>query len=243
MELWKTVEGFENYEVSNFGRMRNIITGTVRKSNIHKSGFCVVKVRNNGSLVTLRIHTLVASTFLENPNGYRMVRHIDGNKSNNIIYNLEWYTTKKVRLIKTNTLKQYACPVCDCSFESIYEQKYCSDKCRKKSKSKKKDLKRRGKLFENGKVDRDININALIKMNNNSCHICGGKCDKHDYTINKDGAFITGDNYPSIDHIKPISKGGTHTWDNVKLAHFLCNRLKSDNDFYVGTNDQYMMAM
>ena len=36
-------------------------------------------------------------------------------------------------------------------------------------------------------------------------------------------------NYPSIDHTVPVSKGGTHTWDNVQLAHFYCNRVKGNN--------------
>ncbi|MFC9724785.1 HNH endonuclease [Bacillus cereus] len=36
------------------------------------------------------------------------------------------------------------------------------------------------------------------------------------------------DYYPSIEHIIPVSKGGTHTWDNVKLDHRKCNYLKSN---------------
>lgn len=35
-----------------------------------------------------------------------------------------------------------------------------------------------------------------------------------------------GDNYPSVDHIVPLAKGGLHSWDNVQLAHFKCNTLK-----------------
>ena len=38
--------------------------------------------------------------------------------------------------------------------------------------------------------------------------------------------FIVGKKYPSIDHVIPLSKGGTHSWDNVKLAHFSCNSAK-----------------
>lgn len=37
--------------------------------------------------------------------------------------------------------------------------------------------------------------------------------------------------YPSIDHIIPVSHGGTHTWDNVELAHRYCNGVKSDKVF------------
>ena len=40
--------------------------------------------------------------------------------------------------------------------------------------------------------------------------------------------FIAGNKYPSVDHMIPIAKGGTHTWDNVQLAHRYCNSIKSD---------------
>lgn len=39
---------------------------------------------------------------------------------------------------------------------------------------------------------------------------------------------VVGKTYPSIDHVFPLSKGGLHSWDNVKLAHHYCNTIKSD---------------
>lgn len=51
--------------------------------------------------------------------------------------------------------------------------------------------------------------------------------DSEDYTVDGD-VFIAGNWYPSIDHVIPISKGGRHSWDNVKLAHRLCNSVKSN---------------
>ena len=54
------------------------------------------------------------------------------------------------------------------------------------------------------------------------------ECDLYDYEITDIGTMIAGDNYPSIDHIIPISKGGTHQWNNVQLAHRKCNRMKSN---------------
>ena len=53
--------------------------------------------------------------------------------------------------------------------------------------------------------------------------------DWDDCAHTDDGYFLAGDNYPSRDHVVPLAKGGTHTWDNVKLAHFRCNTLKRDN--------------
>ena len=51
------------------------------------------------------------------------------------------------------------------------------------------------------------------------------------FYINENGVIICGNNYPSIEHIKPAALGGSHTWDNVKLAHRRCNSLKGVKDF------------
>lgn len=53
-------------------------------------------------------------------------------------------------------------------------------------------------------------------------------CDWNDFVM-KGGTVITGDWYPSVDHVQPIAHGGTDTWDNVRLAHRRCNYLKSDS--------------
>jgi 5-methylcytosine-specific restriction endonuclease McrA len=76
-------------------------------------------------------------------------------------------------------------------------------------------------------VDKGITLEKLFRRDRGQCYICGGICDWNDFSI-KDNAFIAGQTYPSIDHVKPLAKGGEHSWDNVKLAHFVCNSLKSD---------------
>ncbi|WP_210434349.1 HNH endonuclease [Virgibacillus sp. SK37] len=58
--------------------------------------------------------------------------------------------------------------------------------------------------------------------------MCENKVNHNDFEVTEEGYYIAGDDYPSIEHVIPISKGGTHTWDNVKLAHRKCNNLKSD---------------
>lgn len=90
------------------------------------------------------------------------------------------------------------------------------------------DRKRRHRIRENGKVE-NIRLGQLIVRDNNVCYLCNERCDREDYTITSDGYFIVGETYPSIDHVVPISKGGTHTWDNVKLTCFSCNTIKSDS--------------
>lgn len=91
------------------------------------------------------------------------------------------------------------------------------------------DKRRQGKISALDRLDTDITLPLLFKRDKGVCKICGGLCDYNDYKI-KDGFIIVGNNYPSIDHIKPISKGGSHTWDNVQLSHKLCNSIKADKE-------------
>lgn len=69
----------------------------------------------------------------------------------------------------------------------------------------------------------DIDLDALIERDNHRCHICGGKVSER-RKFGKRGT-PRGDmsTYPTVDHIIPVSRGGSHTWGNVKLAHWSCN--------------------
>lgn len=69
-----------------------------------------------------------------------------------------------------------------------------------------------------------ITLAKLIKRDGLRCAICGGLCNLNDHGWSE----YIGATYPSIDHIIPMSKGGGHTWDNVQVAHMICNSLKSD---------------
>jgi len=80
------------------------------------------------------------------------------------------------------------------------------------------------------RFDADITLSKLIKRDKNICHICSKKCDSNDFTYHENGAYVAGLNHPSEDHVIPLANGGTHTWDNVKLAHKRCNSLKNDYD-------------
>jgi hypothetical protein len=60
------------------------------------------------------------------------------------------------------------------------------------------------------------------------CHICGDDCDPTDFERRPDGAFVAGLTYPSVDHIHPLSRGGSNDLDNLALAHMLCNSWKSN---------------
>lgn len=103
-EVWKDVVSFEGlYEVSNTGRVRK----TLSKQHLNvykvKDGFYGASLRKLNSQRPHRIHILVAKAFIPNPNNYHYVRHIDGNKSNNNVYNLEWvYKTRSKGNLKYN---------------------------------------------------------------------------------------------------------------------------------------------
>lgn len=108
---------------------------------------------------------------------------------------------------------------------------YCSTKCRNKAANRKNEQrhnKRWERIISNGDVDTDITLEKLIKRDNNTCYICGTACDNTDYVVTEQGHYIIGNMYPSIDHVFAIANGGTHTWDNVLLAHRICNSIKSD---------------
>jgi hypothetical protein len=89
IEKWKDIVGYENkYQVSNFGRLRN--ANGIMKPMTATNGYLVACLWKNNKQKKFVLHKLVAQAFLENPNNYKEVNHIDGNKNNNRVENLEW---------------------------------------------------------------------------------------------------------------------------------------------------------
>lgn len=124
--------------------------------------------------------------------------------------------------------KQIGFGVCEyCGSLFIGNTKYCSSRCCERKHDHIKTRKRIERAKANGKVDYTISLPKLIKRDNNKCYICGGECNTNDYTY-VGNQFVAGNYYPSIDHVIPLAKGGTHQWSNVRLAHKICNSLKGD---------------
>lgn len=97
MEIWKTVEGTCGMiEVSNQGRMRSNLrtNGFVLKLTPDSKGYQRVKVTINKEKHSFKVHREVAKAFIANPLNLPQVNHIDGNKSNNSVENLEWVSNK-----------------------------------------------------------------------------------------------------------------------------------------------------
>lgn len=96
IEIFKDIRGYEGlYRVSNLGRIYSIRTNKYLRLNKHKCGYLKTILFKDGKSKTFLVHRLVASNFIENPSQYREVNHIDGDKTNNVVTNLEWCTVSE----------------------------------------------------------------------------------------------------------------------------------------------------
>lgn len=100
-EIWETLiyqgNEFPDFEVSNFGQLRNSITKKIYKQWINHKGYCQVCVSlgSRSKKKTFKMHKAVAETFIPNPENKPEVNHIDGNKANAKFDNLEWTTSSE----------------------------------------------------------------------------------------------------------------------------------------------------
>lgn len=119
MEFWETIVGFENYEVSTYGRVRNNNTGLIMTQRDNGRGSLLVNLYKGGAIFSKQVRRLVADAFLEEPmfdkdGGDPVLRHMDGDYTNcsvdNIVwdirYNVQWrrrhpLKDKRVRIIET----------------------------------------------------------------------------------------------------------------------------------------------
>lgn len=114
------------------------------------------------------------------------------------------------------------CERCGCTFYSQHPTaKYCSKKCREKRKRNggiRKRCRRYGVFYDSA-----VKAEKVIKRDKGVCQICGKICNQND---KRWGSF--GPDFPTIDHIVPLARGGTHTWDNVQCVCAICNSYKRD---------------
>lgn len=114
-----------------------------------------------------------------------------------------------------NEERSLTCRYCNDLFQTTRSNiVYCSISCQKKASKSERRHRKRGQFVA------PVYRNEIIKRDKGVCQICKTKVDMRVKAPHPLSA--------SLDHIIPLSKGGTHEPANVQLAHFLCNSIKSD---------------
>lgn len=103
-EVWRVYPDYDFIEVSNLGRVRTkdryvpnrwgkrLVKGRVLKQHLNHNGYMCIMFSVNRKYVNLRVHRMVATCFIPNPNNYPQVNHKDNDPTNNAVSNLEWCT-------------------------------------------------------------------------------------------------------------------------------------------------------
>ena len=139
IEIWKDIKGYEGlYQISNMGRVKSLkrkcktirgertVNEKIRSLSFDTYGYLIVQLKKEGIGKTRTIHRLVAETFIENPNNYTQVNHIDEDKTNNCVSNLEWCTMQQnnsygTRAERIRKSQQLAIIQCDLEGNEIRE--------------------------------------------------------------------------------------------------------------------------
>jgi len=118
----------------------------------------------------------------------------------------------------------FVCDVCGKKFVTYNpRQKRCSLKCSKAKRAERQGHRHRARKY-GCEYDPSVTTKRLIERDGLRCAICGEMCDQNDHRWSE----WFGPLYPTLDHIIPLSKGGSHAWDNVQVAHAICNATKRD---------------
>ena len=133
----------------------------------------------------------------------------------------EWNSRKN----RGRTLVQMSMNFCECGRLLPFGVKLCEECKVIKARQRERTREHRRRVREQQGFDRTITLEKLYERDHGVCYLCNKTCDWQDFQrIN--GNFIVGGSYPTVEHVKALCKGGTHSWDNVKLACFACNSKK-----------------
>jgi 5-methylcytosine-specific restriction endonuclease McrA len=123
-------------------------------------------------------------------------------------------TNSKAKTIARRSFTSGYCHECGTGFVSPGNRcdRYCSLKCGKRSRRRRDKQARSARIKANGARDR-ISLPSIAKRDGWRCHICKRRVGRGTW---------------SLDHLVPLIDGGSHTWDNVALAHNRCNSIRSN---------------
>lgn len=154
-EIWKDIKGYEGlYQVSNLGRVYNIKRNKYKKPSKDKDGYLYVGISKQGKSKNYKVHRLVAEAFISNLENKPQVNHIDGNKLNNVVKNLEWVTSKE-NIIHAHKI--------GLSYNAKGKEHFNYGKHLTKETKEKMSKKRKGELNSNSKQVRCINTGEIFK--------------------------------------------------------------------------------
>lgn len=108
-EIWKDMDGLKgSHQINQSGVIKSLARTVIRKNGVpnrvleklikrkvHSSGYVILNLNHFGKVVSCRLHRLLAEAFIPNPKNLPDVNHIDGNKANNELSNLEWTSTRE----------------------------------------------------------------------------------------------------------------------------------------------------
>ncbi len=109
-EEFRIIKDFENYSVSNLGRVKNNATDRILKPGINCHGYYHVSLYQDCIKFTKKIHKLIAEYFIDNPYNKKCIDHIDNNRLNNNVSNLRWVTFQENSMnqkLSTNNTSNY----------------------------------------------------------------------------------------------------------------------------------------
>lgn len=145
-----------------------------------------------------------------------------------------WGEHKEAIGRKQGRIQRIACQHCGREFEQVVYNKvkiYCSRKCARaawrvanpeKATLMKAIERRRRRAMKMATLHVDIDPWAVYERDGWRCGICGRKVRR--------GLSFPHPMSASLDHIVPLASGGSHTWDNVQCAHFICNSRKGASE-------------
>ena len=117
IEEWRNIIGFEGlYQVSNLGRVKSLKDRynnpreIIMKQNLMKDGYYQIGLWKNSKVKNYFVHRLVAIAFIPNPDNLPFINHIDEDKTNNCVDNLEWCTAS-YNNVYGNRIEKYSKPI------------------------------------------------------------------------------------------------------------------------------------
>ena len=170
-EEFRVIKGFENYSISNFGRIRNNLTGRILRPGKNSKGYYNVNLCKDKKQYNKNIHRLVGEAFIHNPNTKKCIDHIDNNRLNNNVNNLRWVSYQE------NSFN---------SLISVNNTSNCKGVCfDKKSNKWRAMIGYNGKLMHLGYYDnKDDAINARVKKAKELFGVYTNACEKPVININ-----------------------------------------------------------